>query len=244
MQRKIKLRDSFVTILLAIAIVLVCVSGFIYLLSSDRFGVKTIEIIGADRLDPAEIATMADIAYKTNVFRISTRAIAERIMENPYISKVKVEKKPPSSILIILTEKRVIGYIRRDGVSYVLGEDGSVLESGERTRVRQTDPKIEIEHMNIDEKNLIGDEARELVSKLLETNYYDRVRGLDFTRKSPVVLLEGGGRVEFDARGDLDYQFRFLEEIIETNERNHKKIKKVIFKKDKDSIVETKELVE
>lgn len=239
--QKFKLgKDSMISILLIIAIVLVVILGFIYLLTNERFGVKTFEIIGADRLDPAEIAKMADIPYKTNVFRISTRAIGERIMESPYVETVKVEKKPPSSILITVTEKRVIGYVKRDGISYVLGEDGAVLESGDKARVRPTDPKIELEHINTDEKVLITPQAVTLVSKLLATNYYDRVRGLDFTRQSPVVLLEGGGRVEFDASGDLDYQFRFLEEIIRSNEEAGKKIQKVIFNKDKDPVVETR----
>ena len=242
MQKRRLRKDSVISVLLIIAIILVVILGFVYLLTSERFGVKTFEIIGADRLDPAEIAKMADIPYKTNVFRISSRAIGERIMESPYVDKVKVEKKPPSSILITVTEKRVIGYVKRDGISYVLGEDGAVLESGDKTRVRPTDPKIELEHINTDEKVMIGPEAVTLISKLLTTNYYDRVRGLDLTRQNPIVILDGGGRVEFDASGDIEYQFRFLEEIIQSNEESGKKIQKVIFKKDKDPVVETKDL--
>lgn len=240
MQKKKLGKDSIISILLIVAILLVVVLGFVYLLTNERFGVKTFEIIGADRLDPAEIAKMADIPYKTNVFRISSRAISERIMENPYVDKVKVEKKPPSSVLITVTEKRVVGYVKRDGISYVLGEDGAVLESGDKARVRPTDPKIELEHINTDEKVMIGPEAVNLISKLVKTNYYDRVRGLDLTRRNPIVVLDGGGRVEFDGSGDLDYQFRFLEEIIQSNEEIGKKIQKVIFKKNKDPVVETK----
>lgn len=241
MQKKKLGKDSIISILLIVAILLVVVLGFVYLLTNERFGVKTFEIIGADRLDPAEIAKMADIPYKTNVFRISSRAISERIMENPYVDKVKVEKKPPSSVLITVTEKRVVGYVKRDGISYVLGEDGAVLESGDKARVRPTDPKIELEHINTDEKVMIGPEAVNLISKLVKTNYYDRVRGLDLTRRNPLVVLDGGGRVEFDGSGDLDYQFRFLEEIIQSNEEIGKKIQKVIFKKNKDPVVETKD---
>lgn len=241
MQKKKLGKDSVISILLIVAILLVVILGFVYLLTNERFGVKTFEIIGADRLDPAEIAKMADIPYKTNVFRISSRAIGERIMESPYVETVKVQKKPPSSVLITVTEKRVIGYVKRDGISYVLGEDGAVLESGDKARVRPTDPKIELERINTDDKVLIGSEAVNLISKLIKTNYYDRVRGLDLTRQNPIVVLDGGGRVEFDGTGDLDYQFRFLEEIIQSNEEIGKKIQKVIFKKNKDPVVETKD---
>lgn len=241
MQKKKLGKDSVISILLIATILLVVIFGFIYLLTNERFGVKTFEIIGSDRLDPAEIAKMANIPYKTNVFRISSRAIGERIMESPYVDKVKVEKKPPSSVLITVTEKRVIGYVKRDGISYVLGEDGTVLESGDKVRVRTTDPKIELENINTDEKVMIGSEAVNLISKLVKTNYYDRVRGLDLTRQNPIVVLDGGGRVEFDGSGDLDYQFRFLEEIIQSNEEIGKKIQKVIFKTNKDPVVETKD---
>ena len=53
------------------------------------------------------------------------------------------------------------------------------------------------------------------------------------------MVLESGIKIAFDMEQELNYQIQFLEEILKKAKGEGKRIKKVIFQKDKDSIVET-----
>ena len=107
-------------------------------------------------------------------------------------------------------------------------------------KTRRTDSKIEKKGFDKENTSPLTEEQIQFINALAETSYYKKIREYNFEEdKTPLVVLESGIKIAFDMEQELNYQIQFLEEILKKAKGEGKRIKKVIFQKDKDSIVET-----
>ena len=115
-----KSKILFCTILVIIAVLLI--------LNSPLFNVKNIVVEGNDTNSSEKIVSLSGLQTYTNIFKFNENDVLEKIKENAYIENVKIEKKLPSTVKIIV-EERTPKYMLQFADSYVyINNQGYMLE--------------------------------------------------------------------------------------------------------------------
>lgn len=115
-----KSKILFCTILVIIAVLLI--------LNSPLFNVKNIVVEGNSTNSSEKIVSLSGLQTYTNIFKFNENDVIEKIKENAYIENVKIEKKLPSTVKIIV-EERTPKYMLQFADSYVyINNQGYMLE--------------------------------------------------------------------------------------------------------------------
>ncbi|MCX7902970.1 MAG: FtsQ-type POTRA domain-containing protein [Caloramator sp.] len=102
---------------------------FIFLImKSSFFNIKTINVVGNYLVSTEEIIALSDTLEK-NIFLISKAKIAERIMNNPYIEKVTINRKLPSTLVIRIDEKKVKGVLKLNNLFVNIDDNGRMIQA-------------------------------------------------------------------------------------------------------------------
>jgi cell division protein FtsQ len=106
----IKNRISFLSVIFILAL-LVIIS--LFLIFSDTFNIKNIEIIGLNRLSKDHISNILELnGNDTNILMYNSSSMGDRLLkENAYIDKVEIKKVLPNSLIVSISERKLIAYI-------------------------------------------------------------------------------------------------------------------------------------
>jgi len=83
----------------------VAVSAHRYALTSPRFAVRHVEVRGGTLLGPEEVRAQGGIAPGANLFALDTASVERKLLQNPYVAKVRVARKLPGTLEVDLTER-------------------------------------------------------------------------------------------------------------------------------------------
>lgn len=97
-KRKMQIR-RITALCILVLIVVLCVCLF-----TPIFGVSEITVEGNVKLTAEEVIETSGIKAGQNVFRINTKKATAKIKESPYVDDVKIERKFPAKIKILLDE--------------------------------------------------------------------------------------------------------------------------------------------
>jgi len=86
-----------------------------YALTSPRFAIHTVDLVGAKRTTLDQIKTDSGIAVGSNIFALDTDVAERKLLENPWIAEVKVTRRLPSTLRVELSEREAAAVV-------VLGE--------------------------------------------------------------------------------------------------------------------------
>lgn len=95
---------------------------------SSVLGVRSVNVVGARTLTPAEVRAVADIRGGTPLARLDTAAVSRRLRGLAPIRSVSVSASYPASVTIRITERTAVGYRPVDG--------GEVLVDGDNVAFR------------------------------------------------------------------------------------------------------------
>lgn len=87
-----------------IIFVLICV-GIYFALHIDYFTVDGIAVVGNEEISDEEILKLSELKVGENIFDVHPIFAQRRIKENLYIEKVRVKRKLPNEVQIIVTER-------------------------------------------------------------------------------------------------------------------------------------------
>lgn len=124
-ERKIKRRKRFIKFCLFIIVIGISIT---IMLKSNYFVVDKIEINNNKYVKKEEIIALCDVKGK-NIFLLRKDNISEKIKNNPYIEKVNIKKKLPSTIIINVQEKKVKALIRYDNTFINLDDKGNMIQT-------------------------------------------------------------------------------------------------------------------
>ena len=88
--------------LVLIAVITIC----IYLLTSERYNIQNIEIIGNETISTEEAINLADIKIGQNIFLTTEIVTKVKMKENGYVEDIKLEKIYPNKIKIKIKERK------------------------------------------------------------------------------------------------------------------------------------------
>ena len=80
--------------------------------SLDIFLLKKAEVQGNRFVSKAEALKLAQLEYRKNIFKIDTKAIADKIKKHPLVKDARVSRRPPASIVIHVTEKQPLAVVK------------------------------------------------------------------------------------------------------------------------------------
>ncbi|MFB9725169.1 cell division protein FtsQ/DivIB [Haloechinothrix salitolerans] len=106
--------------LVAVATVAALIGLGYVLLFTPLIGVKTVEVTGIERIDRADVVTLADIPMRRSLLRIDTDAAERAVATLPQVENVSVVRSLPSTVRIEVTERTPIAYFAAyDGIRLV-----------------------------------------------------------------------------------------------------------------------------
>jgi len=134
-KKKRRKKHYFLRLLVFIAVVV----GIICLMTSSLFDVQKIEVEGNGYFTAEQVIARSGITQGVNIFfSIDKRGAKKGLMEDPYIKNVTVERKLPSTVVILVEERQETAAIPFTDKYIIVDGEGLIL------RTSEVEPKIPI----------------------------------------------------------------------------------------------------
>ncbi|MDR1776082.1 MAG: FtsQ-type POTRA domain-containing protein [Actinomycetes bacterium] len=137
-----------------VAIVLVLaglVWGVVALINAPLFEVRTVGVIGANRVEAAEIRRLASIKDGQSVITLDSDALIARVKADPWVASVEVKKRLLHTIQLTITERSPLLLVQMGTDNrWLLASDGIWLGSVDATAATISDPNGKYTPLSLD----------------------------------------------------------------------------------------------
>ena len=99
-----------------------------YLMTSPRFGVRTVLVDGVHRRPAAAVASLGGVAVGKNVFALDLAQAGALITQDPWIERATVTRQLPSTISITVVEREAAALTAIGGDLYLVTRDGDLFK--------------------------------------------------------------------------------------------------------------------
>ncbi len=186
----------FLAAFCGLAIAAALTAGAAWLYRSPYLRVQTIEVEGAQRMSDRSIVTAADLLGRS-MLTADLAAAQRAVYRLPLVSSVRVERDWPSTIRIIVEERRPWGTWEQAGVDYLIDREGVVIAVGERLptgapAIRSSEPGSRIVGDRVDYQAV--DAAAEIY-ELLPRQLGTTVEEVAFIKGKGVQVTTADGQV-------------------------------------------------
>ncbi|MED1469621.1 cell division protein FtsQ/DivIB [Bacillus salipaludis] len=89
--------------------------------------VKRISVIGNDLYSSQEIIKKTGVTKNTNIWKVKSKEISQKLKELSEVNKVKVKIQWPNTIMITIQEHKRIAYLKKEGSYFPVMENGKIL---------------------------------------------------------------------------------------------------------------------
>ena len=196
-------------------IVLVLVVAVVLAATWPGFVTKTIVVSGNARVRRNEIVSRAGIVPHVSIWLQNTAAISKRIEAIPYVDRARVRQIPPSTLRIVVSERRPFAILRSGDDAALVDRSLRVLEPAATSQsypVLIIDPGTSLEPGEF----VLRSSARGL------RDAYERVGGGNFVPASLqydrfgglIVTTRGGLRLLFGSETDLSQKITLADAIL------------------------------
>jgi cell division protein ftsQ len=127
-QIAIKKKKAILKIVKVLTLIIVIIGVSIYVALSPLFNIKEINVTGNSKLSKEEVISLSELKTDENTFKVSKKNIKNKVKANAYIENVKIRRKLPDKVEIIVVE-RVATYMIPFANSYIyINNQGYMLE--------------------------------------------------------------------------------------------------------------------
>lgn len=190
-----KKRQAIFRIVKFITLIGIIIAGIIYALLSPIFNIKTISVIGNSQISVDEIISLSGLQLEQNMFKYRTEDVIQKIKENAYINTVKVTRKIPDTIEILVSEREASFMIQFANAYAYINNQGYILEISDKKQELPIITGIETEQENIqvgsrlctEDLKKLGDVLK-IVESSISNNIYDLITKIDVTNQSDYIL--------------------------------------------------------
>jgi cell division protein FtsQ len=196
--------------LLAMLVGIVVAGWLVY--QSPLFQVRTVAVNGTQTLDPAMLASVSGLKGQ-NILQVDAEAAKQRLLALPGVADVSVHRQWPGKMVLDVTERQAWGYWQIKDQTYVIDDQGVVLDD-----VRPDEGAPTVVQVDSEQRLAPGDrvdaDAVALSKELIDeapTALQRTVTGLEYSDHSGLtVSFDGGLRATFGDSHDLDYKLSVL----------------------------------
>lgn len=119
------MKKIYIYILMSIALVALI---FMLLMLSPWLNIQNIEVNGLETIEKPDIIRQMKLDKTTNILSFNSLIAKRRLKSNYYIQDVKVTKKLPNTVIINVTERKIVGYIPYTSDYIYIDKDGMVID--------------------------------------------------------------------------------------------------------------------
>ena len=119
--------------LLKLCAVLLVAFGAYKLLTSPIFDIQKITVENNAYYTSEQIIAMTGVHTGENIFRVSTRAVRNRLLSDPYILSVKMKRGLPGNLVVRVAEREEAAFASDRGECVIIDENGLVLRRTKTT---------------------------------------------------------------------------------------------------------------
>lgn len=229
-KKRLKKTPPWIKFLFLVGILAVFI---IFLLKEPLFNITKIQVTGNEVLRTSEVIDESGITNGDNIFTLSKKSVADKILKLPYIKNVKVKKNFPNKVVIEVDERVNTAAYRMQEQYYLIDDDGILLEI-----TQEPIPGITIIG-GLDMKNLNpGDRTFAKLPDRREEGLIDRMITEEIFHDFHVIMLEdldhiymemhNGIHVEFGGLNEAKYKISFLSEILDDIELKGLNVKSIL----------------
>lgn len=95
-----------------------------YALTSPRFSIQEVNLIGGKRVSPEQARSQAGVVLGSNVFALDTALAERKLLENPWISQARVTRDLPRSLRVEIKEREAAALAVFSDRLYLVTGDG------------------------------------------------------------------------------------------------------------------------
>jgi cell division protein FtsQ len=95
-----------------------------YALTSPRFAIHTVDLVGAKRSTLDQVKAESGVNVGDNIFALDTDLAERKLLENPWISEVKVTRRLPSTLRVELSEREAAAVVALADHVYLVTREG------------------------------------------------------------------------------------------------------------------------
>lgn len=157
---------------LKIVMVILVIGGILaFLLTSENFSIKEIEIEGNKQLKQEEIYNISQIELGDNIFSTLSIVAKVRLKDNGYIEDVKIKKAYPNKIKIEVQERKIQYQILTESGEYIyIDEQGYTIDCSSENLNVPTITGMDITEENIEKTKRLEEADLEKMEKILHIN--------------------------------------------------------------------------
>lgn len=208
---------------LSIASVISIIAIILFIYKAPIFNVKEISFTGVTTVNEEELEGMLNEYIGKNIFTINYKEISEKILENPYIKNVEVDKNGNSALEVKIEEGKVVYYIREDETYKAITNDGFYVERLETIEGRNLvnvigvkDNGKEVGQKIIDDEKVI--KVLNDFNPILKSSVSElRVESLDVSDIFNIKGYISGVQILFGSNEDLVEKMNKVLNILEQN---------------------------
>lgn len=162
------------------------------------FRIEEIQVSGSTKYSNEQILSVADVDENANLLLLPEQTISQRVVSSlPYVNRVKLKRKLPTTLSIVIEECVPLAAIQGDGPWFILDENAKVLERVEGSIasgyiqisgldlvepvVGETAQVSEVDHMKL--KGLCG-----LLTALHEKGVASQVQWIDLAGETKIEM--------------------------------------------------------
>ena len=104
-------RKYFVRFVVLIGVLVVLLAGWAVLYNSTAFTIEHVNVKGVEHLTDAEMTQLANVPADTTLLRVDAESIANRVKQNSWVEDVRINRIPPNTLEIDVTERTVAAIV-------------------------------------------------------------------------------------------------------------------------------------
>mgnify|MGYP004507096215 CR=1 FL=1 len=190
--RKKKRIKKIIKTILLLAII---IGGICFALISPIFNVADIEVKGNEKIASDTIISLSQLQIGQNLFRFNKNKVSYEIKTNAYIENVKIQRKIPNKIEIIIEEREQNYNVEfLNGYAYI-NNQGYILEISEQKLDLPVIKGISTQQEQIVEGNRLNEDDLEKLEIIIQImnicksyNLDNKVSSIDMTDKNDYIM--------------------------------------------------------
>jgi cell division protein FtsQ len=190
------------------------------------FKIESVQVIGADRYRPDEIAAVSGIGIGDNLLRLDTGAIEQKILgQFPYIETVAVKRRFPPRVELVVTRSVPSWAAFSEDEVALITKEGKLLEKGDLLVPPEIPVVRGFELEGVTPGAFIGgEEDPENAERLRMLSYlseaarktgFPAITNVDLTDPlNMTIVYEARLLLVLGSESDLEYKLTFIQEVI------------------------------
>lgn len=223
--------------------VIIALSLYLFVFKTDYFNIKTIEVLGNNKLDYDKIIKASLCRKGENIFKVDIGSGEDSLLRLPYIKSCRIKRSFPNKITIEIDEREEKAVLSYNNYFAYIDEEGYILSKEEKNGEILLPQIFGLENFEFEEgDNLFNvvdiDNIEEFISYSNELKLLGAMKYINLTDNNNIMIqLNSDIKVAFGPFNNVKYKLRFLDKILEDINNKNIKISQILFNKGDNPII-------